>query len=183
MRVLALDTETNGRDHRCDPDFRMLGLSYAYRDRKKCSKTISGYLPIGHQKGNVSRDLFLSVMRGLLERSDAIVFHNAKFDIPVIKRSTDNELDLWDYNWYDTMLMQHMINENLLNKSLDYLGKLYFNEGKEKSDAFDHIVNNLGWGWLSVGLVRDYAIQDAILTLRLFEYLYPKFVKEGFNSY
>lgn len=173
-RVLAIDTETNGLDPRFDNSFRLLGLSYAFQGDN------SAYLPVGHIGSDIAlrTTLVLQELSGLVDRSTYIVFHNAKFDLLTIKRGLG--LDLYDSNWFDTMLMQHMIDENLPNKSLEYLGKLYFNEGKEKDEKFTQFIKTFGWGFLPEWMVKPYAIQDAKLTLKLFLYLYPEFERQGF---
>jgi DNA polymerase I-like protein with 3'-5' exonuclease and polymerase domains len=142
---------------------------------------VSDYIPVGHVGGeNVSVLDALRILRCELELCDAVVFHNSKFDLLTIKRGLG--LDLYQENWYDTMLMQHMIDENLPSKALDYLGKHHFGEGKEKDEAFEAFINGPGWGFVPIWMMEPYAIQDAKLTLRLFELLYPEFVKQGFDS-
>lgn len=174
MDAIAIDLESNAKDPRCDNGFQVLGVSYATTDGE------DGYLPIGHF--GISIDtvrLGLSKLSSLLARGTILVFHNAKYDLISLERIGIN---LWARDWYDTMLMQHMVDENLPNKSLDYLGKLHFNEGKEKDDVFNGIVKNLGWAFLPVSIIEPYAIQDARLTLKLFEKLYPLCLKEGYLS-
>lgn len=105
------------------------------------------------------------------------VFHNAKFDLVCLERLG---FDLWDKEWFDTMLMQHFIDENIPNKSLDYLGKHYFGEGKEVSPEFSQFIDSFGWEFLPVSMVEPYAIQDAKLTLKLFHHLLPLFKAQGF---
>lgn len=174
MKALAIDTETNALDVRCDPNFKLLGVSYACQGE-------AGYLPVGHfGKGNTPVLNALQKLRCLLDDASHVVFHNAKFDLQVLKRGLG--LDLYSSNWYDTMLMQHMVNENLPSKALDFLGKHYFGIGKEKDEAFETFLKGPGWGFIPVWMMEPYAIQDAKLTLRLFELLYPMFISEGFDT-
>lgn len=171
---MAIDTESNGLDVRCDPNFRMLGLSYSYEG-------IQEYLPIAHIGGpNLNKGQVLSKVQDLVSDCDYLVFHNAKFDIPAIERGLG--LSLWDSNWYDTMLMYHMVDENFFDKSLDALGKHHFGLGKEKSDAFKTFIKGPGWAFLPVWLTEDYAKQDAKLTRDLFRKVYPLFIQEGFDG-
>lgn len=174
--VLAIDTETNGLDPRHDPNFRLLGVSYAN------TEGLSAYRPVGHiaTDANISHNLVLQELRSLLARANTICFHNAKFDLVALSRGL--ALELWSYNWYCTLLMQHMIDENLPSKQLDYLGKHHFNEGKAKDEKFDKFVKTFGWAFLPVWMVEEYAIQDAKLTLKLFQLLYPGFKRQGFDE-
>lgn len=175
MKILALDTESNALDARCDPLFKMLGLSYSYED-------IQEYLPIGHIGGpNLSKSLVLSLLQDLVSSADYIVFHNAKFDIPALCR-TFPEIDWWNLNWYCTMLMYHMIDENFFDKSLDALGLHLFRRGKEKSEEFKKFIKGPGWAFLPVWLTEDYAIQDAVLCRDIFRKTYLQFQSEGFDG-
>lgn len=175
MKVLSIDTETNALDVRADPNFRMLGLSYSYEG-------IQEYLPIGHIGGpNLSKDYVLSLLQTLVSQADVICFHNAKFDIPCLIKEFP-EIDWWNLNWYCTMLMYHMIDENFFDKSLDALGLHLFRRGKEKSEEFKKIIKGPGWAFLPVWLTEDYAIQDAVLCRDIFRKTYLQFQSEGFDE-
>jgi DNA polymerase I-like protein with 3'-5' exonuclease and polymerase domains len=173
MAVIALDVETNAKDVRYDPLFRVLGVSYAMSNSED-----KGYIALGHSgiDGRVF-SIRLRSLRRLLESAESYVFHNAKFDLQCFERLGIN---LYDSQWYDTMLMQHMLDENLPSKSLDYLGKHYFNVGKEVSEEFENFLKCFGWEFVPEWMIRDYAIQDAVLTLNLFNRLMPEFISQGF---
>jgi len=179
LYTLAIDTETNAKDVRYDPDFRMLGLSYAYRADDRT--LVSRYLPIGHfGTGNIHRDVCLHEVQTCVGNADKIVFHNAGFDLQVILRGLG--LDLSKTNWYDTMIMQHFVDENFPNKSLDFMAKIHLGKEKVHDQQMADFINGLGWGFIPVWLMEPYAKQDAVLTLELFEFLYPEFVRQGFDA-
>lgn len=170
--ILAIDTETNAKDVRSDPDFRVLGVSFASDNGD------ADYLPLGHLgTSEETKRLGLSKLRRLVVSARILVFHNAKFDLEVLSRLG---IDVWDRLWFDTMLMQHFIDENLPNKSLEYLGKLHLGEGKEKDEEFTRFVKVFGWEFLPESMVKPYAIQDALLTYKLFCKLLPLFEEQGF---
>lgn len=172
--TLALDIETNAKDPRYHPEFRVLGVSYASDHGN------AGYVPLGHRSTTEEQTYMgMRTLRKLLGSHSRYVLHNAKFDLVGLQRIG---ISLWGEDWYCTMLMQHMVNENLPSKALDYLGMHHFKEGKAKDQAFDDFVNVFGWGFLSVNMIEEYAIQDARLTLKLFHKLYPEFIKQGFAS-
>ncbi len=176
--TVALDCETNGQDPR-DPfsSYQLLGVSYADSDGA------SGYLSIGHLAGNTHSTVSaVSFLRGRYLDSDSttFVFHNAKFDLRCIHRGLG--LDLYKTNWYDTMLMQHFIDENMFNKSLDALAYKYFRERKAVSDVLSHFINGPGWPFIPVSVMEPYAIKDAELTLRIFQRIYPDFKEQGFDD-
>lgn len=175
MKILAIDTESNALDVRCDPHFKMLGLSYSFEG-------VQEYLPIGHIGGpNLDKSYVLSLLQSFISSADIICFHNAKYDIPALIREFP-EIDWWRLNWYCTMLMSHMIDENFFDKSLDALGLFHFGIGKEKSEAFKTFIKGPGWAFLPVWLTEDYAKQDAKLCRDLFRKLYPVFQSEGFDG-
>lgn len=172
MVTLAIDVETNARDARSDPLFRVLGVSYAN------SEGVSGYIHLGRAGSDpLSMAVLLRELFSYVDGASRYVFHNAKFDLLCLERIGCN---LRLGNWFDTMMMAYFLDENLPNKSLDYLGKLYFNEGKDKDEQFTRFVDCFGWEFLPEWMIKPYAIQDAKLTLKLFEYLYPKFVEHGY---
>lgn len=174
MAIIAFDVETNARDPRHDPDFRVLGVSYARDDG------LSGYINLGHgRKLDVPSPVGMRTLRSHVGSASTFVFHNAKFDLVCFERL---DIPLWDKDWFCTMLMTHCLDENLPNKGLDYLGKLYFNEGKEKSEEFENFLKCFGWAFLPEWMIRDYAIQDAKLTLKIFFKHLPRFIKEGYAS-
>lgn len=178
MKTLSIDTETNAKDVRYDPDFRMLGLSYAYKEDNR--HTCSAYIPVGHFGGhNVELGQAVSTVQALLEDASQIVFHNAGFDLQVILRGLG--LDLSGLNWYDTMIMQHFIDENFPNKSLDFMAKIHLGKEKVHDQRMTDFINGLGWGFIPAWLIEEYARQDAVLTLEIFEILYPEFVRQGFD--
>lgn len=174
MATIAFDVETNAEDPRTpfDNGFRVLGVSF-------CSdQGMEGYVPLGHNGCSPeSHSLGMQRLRSLLGRADRLVFHNAKFDLMCFDRLG---FPLWDWDWYDTMLMQHMIDENLPNKGLDYLGKLHFDDGKEKDEAFVNFLEVFGWSFMPQWMIEPYAIQDARITLKLFHYLMALMEEHGY---
>jgi len=78
----------------------------------------------------------------------------------------------------DTMLLAHLLDEELLSYKLDYLGNLYLGMGKLRSKDFIHYVKSYGWDSVVVELMYDYAMFDAHLTYKLYEYLAPKLQAE-----
>lgn len=174
IKVLSIDTESNGLDIRYDPDFRMLGLSYS--NGRECE-----YLPVGHLGGgNLDIGTVVSKLQELIHDADAIVFHNAGYDIPCIKLGLG--LDLWDSNWYCTMHMQHFLDENFPNKSLDYMAKMHLGKTKVHDERMESFIKGMGWGFIPAWLMEEYAKQDASLPLELFDVLYPDFVAQGFDG-
>ncbi len=167
---VAVDTEASGQDIR-DGRGYCIGVSLSYRF---AGKQEGIYLPFRHRRGNLSKD-YANRLEEIFAHK-CLIFHNAKFDLVSL-----GTLGLKvPGEFYDTMLMAHMINENWLNKGLDWLGKTLLQEGKSGADPVRAIAKAMGgWDGVDPEIMAPYARQDAELTLRLFEYLRPQFIKQG----
>lgn len=169
--VIAVDTETNGEDIRDGRGF-LQGLSIAYNDRAE-------YFPFRHKYGENCPKEWLADIQRAFDNATAVTFHNAKFDLPSLETIG---LTIKG-KFYCTMLMAHMINENLPSKSLDMLSARFLNARKNKSDGkFTALVKAIGWANISAEVMYDYAKQDAVLALRLWQKFYPEFKKQGFDG-
>ncbi len=170
-KILAVDTEANGQDIRDGRGFA-IGVSISYRTKGGVQR--SRYLPLRHYyEPNLGPD-YIERLRDLFSQK-VLVFHNAKFDLVSLKTlGLDCPNEFWD-----TMLMAHMVNENWLSKGLDWLGLNLLKEGKKDQDKTKNIAKAMG-GWHRVRpeIMDSYATQDAAITLRLYEYLRPLFDKQ-----
>jgi DNA polymerase-1 len=142
-----------------------MGISVSYR--LGAFGIMSAYFPFRHAEDNLpqewSKDLF-----NVLEHHP-LVFHNLKFDLhslATIGFSPRGKL-------FDTLNMAHLVNEEWPSKSLDWLSRKLLGDGKTK-DRVQGWTEAFGWASVPPGLMAAYAQQDAELTLRLFETLWPK---------
>lgn len=135
------------------------------------------YFPFRHNMSNL--DLSYKMELKELIESKVCVFHNAKFDI--VSLATIGIYITGKF--YCTLLMAHWVNENLLNKGLDWLAKHICKvEGKDKSKLFTDFIKLYGWGMIPPMLMAEYAAQDAYLVYVVFKYFYAKFVEQGFDG-
>jgi len=132
--------------------------------------TSTFYIPIQHTdwldksvKNLTVPSNFLTCIQGEL------VFHNAKFDIHVLKKLG---LDVPTKNIYDTMLMMHMIDENRLSYDLDSIVAELLGIHKEKDLAKKMKAD---WDNIPAFAMAKYAEQDASVTLQLYTLLKPHF--------
>lgn len=169
---LAIDTESNGKDNRHDPDSKTIGMSMHGPGFSPV------YYPLKHQSNNVSTDL-LPAMKDLIENHPLIVFHNAKHDMQALR---DWGIEVKDRNYFDTMLMVHWTNEELPSKSLDYCSTHYGGQPKKRPKLMSTVIKRYGWGMIPVELMAPYASNDAYITGELFRRVYPKFKEEGFTE-
>ena len=89
-----------------------------------------------------------------------VVFHNAKFDCLIL---IENGFNLWEFEPEDTMLMCHLLDENqssaLKVRASTDLGMQMEDWDAEKANAFRNGQRDA---------YIDYAIKDAVATIRLF---------------
>ncbi len=184
MTVYALDTETNGYDIRYHPDAKVMGVSIAHKHpsthRSTPDKIESYYWPLNHIEGNYNtyEDAVQHIDDLLRNPHNTWIFHNAKFDLRALELLGVSR----PLHWYDTMLMQYMLDSNLLSYSLDHLANKYFKENKIKDPLMDAFIAGPGWSHIPVWLIKPYAEKDAELTLKLFHKLFPLFQKAGFDG-
>lgn len=166
--VLFIDTE-GSLSH---PFSETWGLSYS-------SEGIGDYFPFNHHIGeNLSRNHF-SAVKEVVENHPCIAMHNAKHDL----RALNNlGIDRRDTHFYDTMIMDHLVNENHFSYELEHVGRRHVGRGKAKSEQMDVITKNLGWEYVNSELMRDYATEDTILTEEVFDSIWPEFESHGFND-
>lgn len=173
MKVLAVDTESNGKDYRHDPEARTIGVSHAD------SPSTGAYFPFKHELGgNLGPDALAEVKR-TIDNAEAIACHNLKHDILALD---DLGIDIRKKKIYCTMLMTHWVDENLPNKSLDYVSRSYGGKPKVKSDLMAKFVKVFGWGGIPVEVIRERAENDAEITNDLFHKIYPTWKAEGFEG-
>ena len=173
---VAVDTETNGADIR-DGSGYCQGVSVSFHV-SHTAPPLSCYLPFRHTRDNLDK-LCLAQLKEALESASILIFHNAKFDLVSLKTLGID----YQGKFYDTMLMAHWIDENILNKSLDSLSKMYCgNEGKKISPHFAGILDIYGWADMPSKEIVEYAANDALITLELFDTLYPEFRLQEFDG-
>lgn len=178
--VLAVDTEGTSIT---DTDYRDgsgYGFGISISGRRNTGDLFSCYYPIRHSEGNVSESMRKD-LSGIISGHPVMTSHNLKHDVVAletlgIKRSLKLKT-------YCTLLMQQMINENVVNKSLDALGKMYCGRGKADGPDFQLALKTFGWTpHFPVRIMEIYASVDAELHLEVFEALYPYFKKQGFDG-
>lgn len=172
---IAFDTETTGLHWPSDKAF---GFSIATPDGSKC------YHDIRHYPGSI--DWFNDEMSRFRGR---VICHNASFDFKMAESSSlylpINRLD-------DTVTRACLINEHEMSFSLDALCEKYLGERKVGEIYHDLAMAFGGRATRGVqmpnlhradpSLVRPYAEQDALLTLRLWEWQEEEIRKQGIEA-
>ena len=118
-------------------------------------------------------------LRNLFATREALVFHNAAYDLKRLERKFGYR---HKGRFYDTMLMIHWVNENLQNYSLDAQSKAYGGKPKNRSPQMQFIIDHMGWKCVPFKLMREYSANDAWITHELFNKVIEEFRAQGFDT-
>lgn len=126
------------------------------------------YFPEGHKEQDVNIDAEVrEALAYTLKTVRYRIFHHAGHDIVILP-------ELADLPFICTMIMAHMIDENVMSKGLDYLDKYYCNGvGKQKPKVMQDIINDFGWEWVPFPMMNAYATVDAYAAMNLFKTIRP----------
>ena len=159
---IAVDTETNSLDpHQAE----LVGISLSTKIGKAC------YVPIGHKsKKCLGKELVVKKLKPLLEDSSVKkIGQNIKFDFIVLFHHGINMSSM-----EDTMLMSYVLDAGKNRHNMDTLSEIHL---KHKPIAFKDLVGSgkkqLNFSEVEIEKAKDYAAEDADITLRL----YKKFKK------
>lgn len=183
---MALDTETTGTGY----EDRPVGISWALPDGRR------GYARWGHEMGgnNVDRAKAMEWVRREVDRPGRTVyFHNAPFDDRMLSYVNDHTPVFRHARLEDSNFMAALLNELEDSFSLDDLGEKYLGEKKKGERLYQWLADTFGGGatrksqaeniWRAPGdLVEEYAEQDAVLTLKLAQFLRPKIQEENLGD-
>jgi DNA polymerase I-like protein with 3'-5' exonuclease and polymerase domains len=176
--LIAIDTETTGVHWLKD---KVFGVAIAYRTERGELKGEYFDRRRNPARYNELRDRAPSLKR--------VVNHHMKFDCHML---LNDEIELPASRCECTMIRAALINEHLHDYSLEGLGQRYLKEGKtttiyqELADIFGgHATKKAQMSNLHkapVELVKPYAIQDAILALKLYLWQDDKIADEDLHE-
>ena len=159
---VAVDTETNSLDpHQAE----LVGISLSTKIGKAC------YVPIGHKSQKcLSKELVIKKLKPLLEDlSIKKIGQNIKFDFIVLFHHGINMSSM-----EDTMLMSYVLDAGKNRHNMDTLSEIHLGH---KPIVFKDLVGSgkkqLNFSEVEIDKAKDYAAEDADITLRL----YKKFQK------
>ena len=153
---IAIDTETNGLNPLVDS---VVGLCLYFPGEK------ATYVPINHvdyfSDIRIEDQLTEEQCKTCLEKLTAkIIYHNAQFDIRVIK----NQIGIRLGAWWDTLLGGHLLNENEAH-GLKYLHGKYISHTDEKT--FSDLFGDIKFKYVPIEYAYLYGAHDAIDTFEL----------------
>ena len=166
LKLFCFDTETTGLDAN---EAHLVGISFSWKPG------IAYYIPIPSDREEAIERL--GIFKSVLEDvSISKVAQNIKYDALILKWYG---IELQGY-FFDTMIAHYLL-EPELRHNMDYLSETYLGykpisiesligkKGKKQKNMRD----------LKPEDIKDYAAEDADITLRLYEILKPKLEKEG----
>ena len=174
--VVAIDTEgTNIEWDYRDGRGWGTGISLAFRFG---SILAGGYYAFRHPDGNLDHVQQERLKAAIENFQGWFVFHNAKHDLVALATLGIK----YKGKFFDTLLLCHLLNETLpYSKTLNGCVQHYLGKDEAKDDSeLKAVVAALGgrWDLVPYFIMAPYAIHDAGLTYRLFEYIRPRVFSE-----
>ena len=169
--IFAFDTETTSLDYM---QAEVVGVSFAVQPGK------AAYLPLAHTypgaPTQLSRQLVLERLRPLLEDTDkAKVGQHLKYDAHVL---ANHGITLRGMR-HDTMLESYVLNSTASRHDMDSLAAHYLGHQTTKyEDVAGKGAKQIGFDQVGLTEATEYAAEDADITLRLHETLWPRLVAE-----
>ena len=169
--LFAFDTETNSLDY---IQAQVVGLSFAVAPGE------AAYLPLAHDylgaPEQLDREQTLAKLKPLLEDPTRLkVGQHLKFDRNVLR---NHGIHLQGIA-FDTMLESYVLNSTASRHNMDDLAKKYLNYTTQTfEDVAGKGVKQLTFNQVELEKAAFYAAEDADITLRLHQTLWPQVEKE-----
>ncbi|MEM7083351.1 MAG: DNA polymerase I [Pseudomonadota bacterium] len=166
-KVFAFDTETTSINYM---DAQIVGVSFSV------DAGIAAYVPVAHRYAGapkqLSCDTVLNALKPLLEDPHvAKIGHHLKYDAHVL-RHYDIELRGIDY---DTMLESYVLNSTATRHDMDSVAKRYLGvDTIHYEDVAGKGAKQLTFDEVPLEEAGPYAAEDADITLRLHQALWPQ---------
>lgn len=170
-KIFAFDTETTSLDYMVA---EIVGVSFSDKAGD------AAYVPVAHDYENapkqLSREFVLEELKPLLESETAnLVGQNLKYDANVL-RKYDIHLDGIQH---DTMLQSYVFNSTATQHNMDKLAEKYLGETTvHYEDIAGKGKKQLTFNEVELEKAGHYAAEDADITFRLHETLWPGLKKE-----
>ncbi|PSV29366.1 DNA polymerase I [Photobacterium sp. GB-72] len=165
--AFAFDSETDGLDYMTA---NVVGVSFAIEEGK------AAYVPVAHDyldaPAQLDRDWVLEQLKPLLEDpKQAKIGQNLKFDASIVARYGIEMQGIV----FDTMLESYVFNSVVGRHDMDSLALRYL---EHKNISFEEVAGKgkkqLTFNQIDLEQAGPYAAEDADITLRLHNTLYPK---------
>ena len=169
--TLFVDTESNGQSLKDGRGFTIgISIDFAVNDYT----AYSYYFPFRHKTDNLSLS-YRDELKELIEKGGKkIVCHHTRHDI-----LANNSLGIKvPFDFDDTMLLAHSVDENKLSYKLDYIAKELGLPGKARDNHFEQAIKLLGWDGMPPANMAEYAATDATLLRPIYSHYKPIYDSE-----
>ena len=169
--LVAVDTETTSLDYM---QARLVGISIAVAPGE------AAYIPFGHDylgaPDQLDKDLVLSQLKPLLESPEIKkVGQNLKYDMSVLAQ---HGIQLQGIA-FDTMLESYVLDSVATRHDMNSLAEKYLDETTISfSEVAGKGAGQLTFNQIALELAAPYAAEDADITLRLHQHLWPQLSSE-----
>jgi DNA polymerase-1 len=169
--LFAVDTETTGLDYL---NAELVGLSFAIPEQ------ITAYIPLGHDYIGVSKQLekkiILEALKPILENDRQLkIGQHIKFDSHILKNYGINIQGIK----YDTMLESYVLDSIATRHDLDSLALKYLgHQNITFQDIAGKGTKQISFNQIDIETAGKYAAEDADITLKLHQHLFPLLEKE-----
>ncbi|MCL1075558.1 DNA polymerase I [Shewanella dokdonensis] len=169
--LIAIDTETTSLNYM---DAELVGLSFAVTAGE------AAYLPVAHDYDGapkqLAKDYVLSQLKPLLENPQVRkVGQNLKYDMSILANAGIKLQGIQ----FDTMLESYVFNSVASRHDMDGLALKYLGY---KCISFEDVAGKgakqLTFNQIPLDIAAPYAAEDADITLRLHQHLWPRLQKE-----
>ncbi len=187
--IVAIDTETTSLDGK---RAKLVGFSLSIKSGSAC------YVPVSHKQSEIqdaldlededgdgslpeiapkqiALDRAVALLKPLLENPGVLkVGHNIKYDSLVL---LSHDINIAPVD--DTLVMSHVLDAGKHGHGMDELAMLHFGHANIK---FAEVVGSgrkrITFDYVPLSIARDYAAEDADITLRLHGFLKPRLMAD-----
>lgn len=169
-KIFAFDTETTSRDYM---QAQLVGISFAITPGE------AAYIPLAHDYADAPKqlafDLVLEKLRPLLEDPTQLkVGHNLKYDQHILANHGINLRGIK----HDSMLQSYILNSTASRHNMDDLALYYL---QHKTIHYEEVAGKgnkqIPFNQVTIEQALPYAAEDADITLRLHQRLWPNLQK------
>jgi len=172
--IVAIDTETNSLDIE---KAELVGVSLSYNEEA------AYYIPINHKsiktkkiiKDQLSEKEVLNKIKLICSNSAILkIGQNLKYDIRILKKYG---VEFFSYD--DTMLLSYALDNGLTRHGMDDLAYRHLNHSTIKfKDLVGAGKKQITFDYVTSDEATKYAAEDALITLKLFNELKPRLIRE-----
>ena len=174
---LAIDTETNSLNIE---EANLVGVSIAVNENS------AYYIPINHKNlednkivnSQIKETELIKLLKPICNDPSILkIGHNIKYDLRILEK-----YDLKLISIADTMLLSYAIDNGITKHNMDDLAYLHFNHTNIK---FKELVGSgkkeITFDFVEISKALDYAAEDALITLKLYNFLNNRIKNEKGN--